>query len=469
MRENRKKEGCIVPAQHDFSKGSVPRILLRQALPLTLAQLVNLLYSIVDRMYLGRIPEVGRLSLTGVGLCLPIISLVLAFANLCGTGGAPLCAIHRGRGEEDEARRVMGNSFTLLLLFGAALTALGLMFREELLWLFGASDVTFGYAIDYLTIYMAGTVFVMISLGMNPFINAQGFPRVGMLTVVLGAVVNIVLDPILIFGLGMGVRGAALATIVSQGCSAAWVLIFLTGRRTLLRLDRGAMVLSARRVGHILSLGLSGFFMAVTNSMVQILCNATLQSYGGDLYVSVMTIINSVREVISVPVTGLTHGCQPVLGYNYGAGEYGRVRESIRFITAAVVSVSVGLWALVMLFPAFFIRLFNGDAELLAAGIPAFRMYFGAFFAMALMFVGQSTFVGLGKAKYAIFFSILRKAGVVAPLILLLPGVFGLGTDGVFLAEPVSNVVGGVLSFATMVVSVYIPMGRMAENPNRPS
>lgn len=456
-------------SQTDFSKGSVPRILLRQAVPLTLAQLVNLLYSIVDRMYLGRIPEVGRLALTGVGLCLPIISLVLAFANLCGTGGAPLCAIHRGRGEEDEARRVMGNSFTLLLLFGTALTAFGLAFRDPLLWLFGASDVTFGYAADYLTIYLVGTIFVMISLGMNPFINAQGFPRVGMLTVVLGAAVNIVLDPILIFLLDMGVRGAALATIISQGCSAAWVLLFLTGRRTLLRLDRSVMALSARRVKHILSLGLSGFFMAVTNSMVQVLSNATLQSYGGDLYVSVMTIVNAVREVISVPVTGLTHGCQPVLGYNYGAGEYGRVRESIRFIATVVVSVSLVLWAMVMLFPAFFIRLFNGDAELLAVGIPAFRMYFAVFFGMAFMFVGQSTFVGLGKAKFAIFFSILRKAGVVAPLILLLPGVFGLGTNGVFLAEPVSNVVGGMLSFTTMIVSVYIPLGRMKANPNRPA
>lgn len=435
--------------------------MLRQALPLTLAQLVNLLYSIVDRVYLGRIPEVGRLSLTGVGLCLPIISIIMAFANLCGTGGAPLCAIHRGRGDDREAQNVMGNAFTLLLLFGSALTAAGLAFRAPLLRLFGASDVTFGYANDYLTIYLAGTLFVMVSLGMNPFINAQGFPRVGMFSVVLGAGINIVLDPVFIFVLDMGVRGAALATIISQGCSAAWVLIFLTGRHTLLRLTPASMRLAAGRVRRILTLGLSGFFMAVTNALVQILSNATLQVYGGDLYVSVMTILNSVREVISVPVTGLTHGCQPVLSYNYGAGEYGRVRQGIRFVAVLVVGASIGLWALVMGVPSFFIRLFNGDGELLAAGVPSFRLYFSAFFGMAFMFVGQSTFVALGKARYSIFFSVLRKAGIVAPLILLLPGVFGMGVDGVFLAEPVSNVVGGLGSFLTMLLTVYIPLGRM--------
>lgn len=417
----------------------------------------------MDRVYLGRIPEVGRLSLTGVGLCLPIISIVMAFANLCGTGGAPLCAIHRGRGDDSEAQSVMGNAFTLLLLFGSVLTAVGLIFRAPLLRLFGASDVTFGYANDYLTIYLAGTLFVMVSLGMNPFINAQGFPRVGMFSVVLGAGINIALDPILIFGLDMGVRGAALATIISQGCSAAWVLVFLTGRRTLLRLTPASMHLAPGRVKRILTLGLSGFFMAVTNALVQILSNATLQTYGGDLYVSVMTILNSVREVISVPVTGLTHGCQPVLSYNYGAREYGRVRQGIRFIAVLVVSISVTLWALAMGVPALFIRLFNGDGDLLAAGVPAFRLYFSAFFGMAFMFVGQSTFVALGKAKYSIFFSVLRKAGIVAPLILLLPGVFGMGVNGVFLSEPVSNLVGGLASFTTMLVTVYFPLKRLEQ------
>lgn len=447
-------------ATNDFTQGSVPGNILRLALPLTLAQLVNLLYSIVDRIYLGRIPEVGRTALTGVGVCLPVISIVLAFANLCSSGGAPLCSIHRGKGEEEEARQIMGNAFTLLLLFGAALTAVGLVFHEPLLYLFGASDITFPYARDYLVIYLTGTMFVMISLGMNPFINAQGFARTGMFTVILGAVLNLVLDPVLIFGLHMGVRGAAVATVISQGCSAAWVLLFLTGSRTVLRLTFASMRLAAERVGKILSLGLSGFFMAVTNSLVQILCNASLQFYGGDLYVSVMTVINAVREVISVPVSGLTQGCQPVLGFNYGAGEYGRVRRGIRFTAALVVLVAVTLWAVAMLFPETLIRIFNDDEELLTAGVSAFRIYFATFFGMAFMFAGQSTFVALGRAKHSIFFSLLRKVGIVAPLTLILPGVFGMGVNGVFLAEPISNVVGGAASFTTMLICVYRPLKR---------
>lgn len=447
-------------ATNDFTQGSVPGNILRLALPLTLAQLVNLLYSIVDRIYLGRIPEVGRTALTGVGVCLPVISIVLAFANLCSSGGAPLCSIHRGKGEEEEARQIMGNAFTLLLLFGAALTAVGLVFHEPLLYLFGASDITFPYARDYLVIYLTGTMFVMISLGMNPFINAQGFARTGMFTVILGAVLNLVLDPVLIFGLHMGVRGAAVATVISQGCSAAWVLLFLTGSRTVLRLTFASMRLAAGRVGKILSLGLSGFFMAVTNSLVQILCNASLQFYGGDLHVSVMTVINAVREVISVPVSGLTQGCQPVLGFNYGAGEYGRVRRGIRFTATLVVLVAVTLWAVAMLFPETLIRIFNDDEELLTAGVSAFRIYFATFFGMAFMFAGQSTFVALGRAKHSIFFSLLRKVGIVAPLTLILPGVFGMGVNGVFLAEPISNVVGGAASFTTMLICVYRPLKR---------
>lgn len=450
----------MTAATNDFTQGSVPGNILRLALPLTLAQLVNLLYSIVDRIYLGRIPEVGRTALTGVGVCLPVISIVLAFANLCSSGGAPLCSIHRGKGEEEEARQIMGNAFTLLLLFGAALTAVGLVFHEPLLYLFGASDITFPYARDYLVIYLTGTMFVMISLGMNPFINAQGFARTGMFTVILGAVLNLVLDPVLIFGLHMGVRGAAVATVISQGCSAAWVLLFLTGSRTVLRLTFASMRLAAGRVGKILSLGLSGFFMAVTNSLVQILCNASLQFYGGDIYVSVMTVINAVREVISVPVSGLTQGCQPVLGFNYGAGEYGRVRRGIRFTATLVVLVAVTLWAVAMLFPEALIRIFNDDEELLTAGVSAFRIYFATFFGMAFMFAGQSTFVALGRAKHSIFFSLLRKVGIVAPLTLILPGVFGMGVNGVFLAEPISNVVGGAASFTTMLICVYRPLKR---------
>ncbi len=433
------------------------RNILQMARPMTVAQLINILYNVVDRMYLGKLP--GHLSLTGLGLCLPIISILMGFANLCGMGGAPLCSIHRGKGEDGEAERILGNSLALLLLFGAGLTALGLAFRRPILYLFGASDLTFPYANDYLTIYLLGTLFVMIGLGMNPFINAQGFSRMGMMTVALGAVVNIVLDPIFIFALDMGVRGAALATVLAQGCSALWVLKFLTGRRALLRLRWNTLRLQAARVRRILALGTSGFVMSMTNSLVQVLCNASLQHYGGDLYVGVMTVINSIREVVSMPVQGITNGCQPVLGYNYGAGEYERVRRGIRFTTVLTVGYSVAAWALVMAVPELLIRIFNDEPELIAAGIPAFRLYFAAFFCMSFQFIGQSVFVGLGRSRSAVFFSLLRKAFIVAPLTLLLPGL-GMGVDGVFAAEPVSNVLGGLACLLTMYVTVYRRLGR---------
>lgn len=445
-------------ATNDFSKGKISGNILSMALPMTLAQLINILYNIVDRVYLGHLEGVGRLSITGLGLCLPVISILIGFANLCGMGGGPLCSIYRGRGEQEEAEGVMGNSFTLLLLFGGALTAIGLIFRRPILYLFGASDLTFPYAEAYLSIYLCGTVFVMIGLGMNPFINAQGFGRMGMMTVALGAVVNLVLDPVFIFGFHMGVRGAAFATVLSQLCSAVWVLGFLTGKKAILRLKRESLPLRWSRVKRILSLGASGFVMSLTNSLVQILCNATLQRTGGELYVGVMTVINSVREVITMPVTGITNGCQPVLGYNYGAGLYKRVREGIRFTTAVTMAYSLCTWALVMAIPHIFIHIFNSEQELLTAGIPAFRIYFAAFFGMAFQFIGQSVFVGLNRSKNAVFFSLLRKAFIVAPLTLLLPAL-GWGVDGVFWAEPISNVVGGLACFLTMWLTVYVPLG----------
>ena len=446
--------------KNDFSQGSMARNIVRMAVPMTAAQLINILYNVVDRMYLGRLP--GHLALTGLGLCLPIISILMAFANLCGMGGGPLCSIHRGKGEHEEAERIMGNSFTLLILFGAALTAVCLLFRRPILYLFGASDATYPYAEAYLTIYVLGTVFVMIGLGMNPFINAQGFSRIGMLTVALGAVVNIVLDPIFIFGFDMGASGAALATVISQGCSAVWVLKFLTGKKAILRLRLSALRLQGARVGRILSLGTSGFAMSMTNSLAQVLCNASLQVYGGDLYVGVMTVINSVREVISMPLQGITNGCQPVLGFNYGAGEYGRVRKGIRFTALLGLGYSVLVWALVMLLPGPMIRIFNSEADLIAAGIPAFHLYFATFFCMAFQFIGQSVFVGLGRSRYAVFFSLLRKAFIVAPLTLLLPAL-GMGVDGVFVAEPISNVLGGLACLITMYFTVYRPLGRQEQ------
>ncbi|MGN0968286.1 MAG: MATE family efflux transporter, partial [Oscillospiraceae bacterium] len=431
--------------RNDFSRGSIPKAILSLAAPMTAAQLVNILYSVVDRIYLGRLPGTGHLALTGLGITMPIISILNAFANLCGMGGGPLCSIERGRGENGEAERVMGNSFTLLLLLGVLTTAVCFLVKRPMLYLFGASDVTFPYADEYLSVYLCGTLFVMVSLGMNPFINAQGFGRTGMLTVVVGAAVNLVLDPIFIFALDLGVKGAALATVIAQGCSAVWVLKFLTGRKAILRLKLRNLRLQARRVGRIIALGLSGFFMSLTNSLVQVVCNKTLQVYGGDLYVGIMTIINSLREVFFMVTQGLNNGAQPVIGYNYGAGKYSRVRQCVRFSTAVTVGYALAAWAVVMAFPGALIRLFNSDAATVACGIPALRIYFCLFLFMSLQIAAQSIFVGLGKSKQAVFFSLLRKAIINAPLTVLLP-LLGMGTTGVFAAEAVSQFIGGLAS-----------------------
>ena len=421
--------------------------------PITLAQLINILYNIVDRMYIGHIQGAGALALTGLGLCLPVISIVIAFSRLGGMGGGALCAIERGKGNLEEAEHIMGNAFSLLLLFGAALTVLGELFLRPLLYAFGASGDTIGYAVSYARIYLAGNLFVLISLGMNSFINAQGFARTGMMTTLLGAVANIALDPLFIFVFGWGVRGAAAATVIAQGLSALWVLRFLTGDKAILKLRLRWMPLHWPWVSKILALGFSGFVMALTNSIVQVVCNTVLQTWGGDLYVGVMTVINSIREVVSMPVIGITNASEPVLGFNYGAGKPRRVRAGIRFISLVAVGYSLAVWAVTRLIPGPMIRVFNSDPALIAAGIPALNLYFCAFFMMALQFAGQSAFVSLGKSRQAVFFSIFRKVIIVTPLTILLPRF--LGVSGVFWAEAISNVIGGLACFGTMYWTVY--------------
>ena len=447
-------------AENDFSKGSVVKNILGLAVPMTLAQLINVLYNIVDRIYIGRIPEHATLSLTGIGLSLPMITMVIAFANLFGMGGAPLCSIERGRGNLEEAEKIMGNSFTMLVVFGVFLTMLGLLFKKPLLYAFGASDSTYPFADAYITIYLLGSIFVMVGLGMNSFINSQGFGKVGMCTVLLGAVANIILDPIFIFGLGMGVRGAALATIISQFFSAVWIVRFLTGKRTILRFRLSCLRPQWKRIRAIVGLGMSGFTMAITNCTVQIVCNATLQTFGGDLYVGVMTVINSLREVASMPVQGVTNSAQPVMGFNYGAKEYGRVKKAIVFTSLFSIAYTTLAWAFLHGFPEFFIRIFNQDQALIEAGVPALRLYFFGFFMMSLQFAGQAVFVALGMSRQAIFFSIFRKVVIVVPLTLLLPSVFGMGTNGVFLAEPISNFIGGAACFGTMLLLVWTELTR---------
>ena len=445
---------------NDFSKGSVAGNILRLALPMTVAQLINVLYSVVDRMYIGRLPDAAGNALTGLGLTFPILSIVTAFANLFGMGGSPLFSIQRGKGDRDRAQVILGNTFALLVGTGVALTVVLLVLKRPLLYAFGASDATYPYADGYLTIYLLGSIFVMISLGMNQFINAQGFGRTGMLTVLIGAVTNILLDPVFIFVLGMGVQGAALATILSQFLSAVWAVSFLRGKKALIRLEWGSMRLQPKLVWQIVSLGFSSFVMAITNSIVQVACNSTLQSFGGDLYVGVMTIINSVREVVSTPINGVTSAAQPVMGFNYGAQEYRRVRSGIVFTTIVCVVYTTAVWLLLFLFPRFFIGLFTGEEALREAAVPSMHIYFFGFFMMSLQMAGQSAAVALGRSKQAVFFSLFRKVIIVTPLTLLLPHLFGLGVNGVFLAEPISNFIGGGACYITMLLTIWREMNR---------
>ena len=451
-------------AQNDFSQGKVWKIILNQAIPLTIAQAVQVLYNVVDRIYLGHLPGSSGLALTGVGLIFPIVALVTAFCSLFSTGGMPLSAMARGAGEKERAEKIMNVTFSMLVLTAIILTGVGYAFRKPILYLFGASDETYPYADAYLTVYLAGTVCAMISTGMNGFINAQGFPRVGMLTIILGAVLNVILDPVFIFTFDMGVRGAALATILSQCVSCLWVLRFLTGKKAILRLRLSRMRPEGKLLKEIVSLGIPGFIMSGTNCLVQVACNATLKIYGGDTYIGIMTVLNSVREIFMLPVTGLTQGAQPVISFNYGAKEYRRVRSGIGFITLLGGAFTLVCWALVLLFPQVLLRLFTSDKSMVTLGVSAMNIYFFGFVFMPLQFSGQTTFTALGKAKQAVFFSLLRKAFIVFPLTLLLPKWFDV--NGVFLAEPISNFIGGVACFATMMATVW-PMLKREENKEK--
>lgn len=445
----------IKDSRNDFTKGSVAGNIMSLAVPMTVAQLINVLYSVIDRIYIGHLSENATLALTGLGLTFPILMLITAFANLIGMGGAPLCSIERGRGNDEEAERITGCSFSLLVLFGVVLMAVFFCFKREILFLFGASGDTFPYADDYLTLYLMGTLFVMLGLGMNSFINAQGFAKFGMATVLIGAVLNIVLDPIFIFALDMGIKGAAVATVISQFVSAAWVMRFLTGRRAIYRIKKKYLFPGWRLTKQIIYLGLSGFIFSVTNSLVQIVCNITLFAWGGDLYVGVMTVLNSIRMVLQMPIDGIRSGAQPVLGFNYGAKSYERVREGIGFLTKISLGYTVLAWLVLMIFPHGFIHLFNSEPEMLEAGVPAMSIYFFGFFMMAFQSAGQTTFVSLGKGGYATFFSLFRKAILVVPLTIILPHVGNLGVDGVFYAELISNFVGGGTCYATMMLTVW--------------
>lgn len=438
----------------DFSKGKVWQNIIAQSIPLILAQLVQLLYNVVDRIYIGHLPGADSMALTGIGLVFPLTTLIAAFTFLFGTGGTPLFSIARGAGMEERAEKILGNTVSLLLGTSVVLFLFCYLLRRPILYLFGASDASYMYADAYLRIYLIGTSFTMLATGLNGFINAQGFPRVGMLTTLLGALLNLVLDPVFIFRMDMGVGGAALATVLSQAVSCIWVLKFLTGKRAILPIKRASLRVDIKLAGEIMALGMSGFIMQGTNCLVQVVCNATLKVYGGDVYVGVMTVINSAREILSLPVSGITNGAQPVLGYNYGAKEYEKVRQGIRFTAGLGIAYTVLAWFLVIMSPRLLLSVFTEDVVMIEAGIDALRLYFFGFFFMAFQFTGQSAFTSLGYSRHAIFFSLLRKAVIVAPLTVLLPRI-GFGVDGVFLAEPISNAIGGLACFITMYFVLY--------------
>ena len=442
----------------DFSKGKVSSNIIAQAIPLILAQLVQPLYNVVDRIYIGHLPGADSMALTGVGLVFPLTTLVAAFTALFGTGGAPLFSIARGAKEERRAEKILGNTFTLLAGAAVIIFVLCYVFRRPVLYLFGASDASYVYADAYLRIYLFGTIPVMISTGLNGFINAQGFPKIGMLTTLIGAVLNLFLDPVFIFVMKFGVRGAALATVLSQIVSFVWVMRFLTGKKAILTLKKENLRVDWKLAGEMVSLGMAGFMMQGTNCLVQVVCNATLKVHGGDLYVGIMTVINSVREILSLSVSGLNSGAQPVLGYNYGAKKYGRVKQGIRFMAYLGISYTAIAWIVVLLVPHFLISIFTEDAAMISCGVHAMRLYFFGFFFMAFQFTGQSAFTALKYSKHAVFFSIFRKAIIVVPLTIGLP-LLGFGVDGVFLAEPISNAIGGLACFITMYFVVYRKLG----------
>ena len=417
----------------------VGRLLMRLAVPTVIAQLVNMLYNIVDRIYIGHMPGDGSLALTGVGVCMPIIMIVTAFAALIASGGAPRASIALGRGDRDTAERLLGNCFTLQIIISLTLTVILRLFGRGFLLAFGASENTIEYAVNYLNIYALGTLFVELTLGMNAFITAQGFATTGMLTVLIGAVCNIALDPLFIFGLKMGVRGAALATVISQGVSCLWVVSFLRGKKTSLRLKKENLKINWKLILPCLALGLSTFIMQSTESIISVCFNSSLLKYGGDIAVGAMTILTSVMQFAMLPLQGLAQGAQPISSYNFGAKNASRVKETFFALLKSSLTYSVLLWAGIMLFPKAFAGIFTPDAELLAFTAKALRIYCGALFIFGIQIACQMTFVSIGNAPCSIIVAILRKFVLLIPLIFILPHILPDPTMAVYTAEPVAD------------------------------
>lgn len=427
--------------ENELGIAPVKGLLWKMAVPAITAQVVNVLYNVVDRIYIGHIPGTGKLSLTGLGVCMPLILLISAFAALAGMGGAPRASIMLGRNDKEEAERILGNCTVLLLLVSLTLTVLFLLFAKPFLMTFGASENTIPFAMDYMRIYTFGTVFVQLTLGLNAFITAQGFAKISMKTILIGAVTNIILDPIFIFFLGMGVKGAALATVLSQALSAAWVLRFLTGKQTILRLQKQYLHLRAKTILPCVLLGLSPFVMQSTESILNICFNSSLLKYGGDTAVGAMTILSSMMQFTMLPLSGLAQGAQPITGYNFGARKPERVRESFRLLLKSCVVYAGVLWLIIMLFPRQVSMLFAGDAAFLDYTARALRIYMAVGFVMGVQIACQQTFIAIGNAKTSLFLAIYRKIILLIPLIYILPHFFERKDMAVFLAEPVADLV----------------------------
>ena len=425
----------------------VSRLLFQLALPAITAQVINMLYNIVDRIYIGHIEGIGGLALTGVGLCFPILILISAFSCLIGMGGAPQASIRMGARDNEGAEKILGNCFALILIMSIILTGIFLISGETILMLFGASKDTLPYAMEYLNIYVIGTLFVMISLGLNSFISAQGFAKISMMTVMIGAIINIVLDPIFIFGLHLGVRGAALATIISQCVSALWVLKFLFGPKTTLKIRPGNMKLSSKVLIPVIALGLAPFIMQSTESLLSVCFNTSLQKYGGDLAVGSMTILASCMQILTLPLSGLAQGAQPIISYNFGAGNKNRVKQAFRLLFTCSLGFAVIFWLINMIFPQLFVGLFANDTALRDTAVWALRIYMATGFMMGIQMACQQTFVSIGQAKISLFLALLRKIILLIPLIYILPNFFADKVFAVFLAEPVSDFIAASTTF----------------------
>lgn len=454
-----------VKENNNMGSDPVGKLLFRLAAPAIAAQLVNMLYNIVDRIYIGHIPGVGADALTGMGVTMPVLMLISAFSALIGMGGAPKASIKMGQQDYPGAEKIMGNCFASLLVISALLTVFFLVFGKDLLMLFGASASTIGYATQYLSIYVCGTVFVQLAMGLNPFITCQGFSTISMCTVLIGAMINIILDPIFIFGLKMGVGGAALATILSQSVSAFWVLRFLSGSRTTLRLRARNIRINPKVMLPVLALGCSPFIMQSTESLLNVMFNSSLQRYGGDIAVGAMVILSSIMQIIIMPMMGLCQGAQPIIGYNYGARNNQRVKDTFKLLIACTISFVAVLWSAVMLFPEVFVGIFTSDAQLMSYTVWALRIYIFGTLAMGAQISCQQTFIAVGQAKSSIFMALLRKIVLLIPLILILPNFFQNKTFAVFLAEPIAD----ILATAATVTIFLMQFGKILEKNEQPA